>query len=320
MSAAVIILDPMTVRNLSGTWRLAGIRTKPELIAAGNSPAQIRTLVRRGTYIQVRRGVYARADLAADLLARPSGDHLLTAAATLAVYGPAAASHETAALIHNVSLLGKAPRHITLTRPVGLNRASGPGLRIHSAELPALHVTERHGMRVTTVARTVIDLARAFEFRAGVVTADAALHLDLVSKAELVSLLADCPQWPGISRASEVVEFADKLSESPLESIARVVFRDVGLPPPELQVWVGGAEVVGRVDFLWRRFRTVAEVDGRLKYADPARAIQQLERDKRLRDAGYEVVHFSWQEITQNPAYVGTTVRTAFRRGTRPAG
>jgi very-short-patch-repair endonuclease len=72
--------------------------------------------------------------------------------------------------------------------------------------------------------------------------------------------------------------------------------------------------VVGRVDFLWRKFRTVAEVDGLMKYADPARAILQLERDKRLRDAGYEVVHLSWQEITENPAYVAAAIRSAFRR------
>jgi very-short-patch-repair endonuclease len=110
------------------------------------------------------------------------------------------------------------------------------------------------------------------------------------------------------------------LAESVLESIARVVFRDCGLPPPELQVWVGGAEVVGRVDFLWRRFWTVAEVDGLMKYRNPAQAVMQLERDKRLRDAGYEVVHFSWQEITENPAYVATAMRSAFKRGYRPAG
>jgi predicted transcriptional regulator of viral defense system len=317
MSVRAAILGLMTVRNLSGSWRLAGIRTTSELRAAGKSPTEIRTLLRRGTLIQVRRGVYARADLAADLLARPSGDHLLRTAAALASYGPAAASHESAALIYGMSLLKKAPEQVTLTRPVGLNRAGQPGLRVHSAELPATHVTVQHGMRVTTAARTVVDLGRTLDFRAGVATADSALHTKLVTKEELAAIVADCERWRGIRKAAEVVAFADKLSESVLESIARVVFREVGLPPPELQVWAGDQEVVGRVDFLWRQFRTVAEVDGLLKYADPHRAIQQLERDKRLRDAGFEVVHFTWQEITQQPAYVATAVRTAFRRGSR---
>ena len=67
----------------------------------------------------------------------------------------------------------------------------------------------------------------------------------------------------------EVVEFTDQRAESPLESIARVALRDCGLPPPDLQVWLGGVvEPGGRVDFYWKRYRTVAEVDGDLKYQD----------------------------------------------------
>ena len=54
-----------------------------------------------------------------------------------------------------------------------------------------------------------------------------------------------------------------------------------------------------------------------MKYGDPARAIKQLDRDRQLRDAGYEVVHFGWQDINENPGYVSTAIRTAFERGTR---
>jgi hypothetical protein len=179
-------------------------------------------------------------------------------------------------------------------------------------------VTEVYGLPVTTPARTVDDLARSLEFRPGVVAADSALHLKLVTKAELEPVRAVCSRWPDANRAAQVIAFADALSESVLESLARVVFRDCGLPPPELQVWAGGAEVVGRVDFLWRRFRTVAEVDGRMKYANGMRAVRQLERDRQLRDAGYEVVRFTWKDITENPRYVNAAVRVAFRRGAQP--
>src|SRR5262249_19846012 len=144
-----------------------------------------------------------------------------------------------------------------------------------------------------------------------------ALHRKLVNTAELEAVLAECSRWHWARRATEVVSFADGLSESVLESMARVVFRDCGLPPPELQVWVGGAEVVGRVDFLWRQFRTVAEVDGRMKYAAPSRAGKQLGRDRHLRDAGYEVVHFGWRHITEDHGYVNATIKRAFERGTR---
>ena len=73
--------------------------------------------------------------------------------------------------------------------------------------------------------------------------------------------------------------------------------------------------MIGRADFFWKQFNTIAEVDGALKYADPDRARQQLRRDADLRDAGFEVVHFTWQEITQAPEYVAASIRAAFARG-----
>jgi hypothetical protein len=47
------------------------------------------------------------------------------------------------------------------------------------------------------------------------------------------------------------------------------------------------------------------------------RARAQLERDARLRAAGYEVVHFTWAQITRVPAQVVDSIRVAFSRGAR---
>jgi hypothetical protein len=113
-----------------------------------------------------------------------------------------------------------------------------------------------------------------------------------------------------------VVAFSDARSESVFESISRVAFDEQGLPPPDLQVWVGGeVDVVGRADFLWTAFRTIGEADGAIKYADPSRARAQLQRDAELRAAGFEVVHFTWDEIMRAPGQVAASIRTAFRRG-----
>jgi predicted transcriptional regulator of viral defense system len=318
MSVAAGTLGAMTANSSIGERRLAGISTVAELRAAGKSTAHIATLTRRGELIKVRYGIYARGDLAARVLIRPNGKQLLTAAATLLAQGPgAAASHETAAGIHGIELLKPKDQLVVITREPGRNRSGRASVRVHSAQLLADHLTVKHGMPVTTPARTIVDLGRSLEFRAGVVAADSALRQRLVTRTDLEKVLTECERWSGIKRAADVVAFADERAESVLESLARVVFRDCGLPPPELQVWVGGAEVVGRVDFLWRQFRTVAEVDGRMKYADPSRAAKQLDRDRQLRDAGYEVVHFGWLHINENHGYVNTTVRKAFERGTR---
>jgi very-short-patch-repair endonuclease len=132
----------------------------------------------------------------------------------------------------------------------------------------------------------------------------------------MLSVIACCSRWPGLERAREVVEFADMRAESALESIARVLFRDYGFPVPDLQVHLGGTvEPLARVDFYWRQFRTIAEVDGGLKYSDPERARAQLRRDSDLRAEGFEVVHFDWHDVTQAPARVAALTREAFRRG-----
>jgi len=304
--------------GLPAPVRLGGIVTVPELIAAGVSRTRIRILVRQGVLTPVCRGVYARP---AAVQRGPRDDHALGLAAALAVSGPeAAGSHHSAALIHGLDLLGGVPAGIaTLTRPPEAkgSRTGRPGIRLHTVALPARHVVAAPGgVRVTSVARTVVDLARGSSLRAGVVTADSALRLGLTTPAELQRAIADCARWPGITRARQVAAFSDGRSESALESLARVVFHEQGLPPPELQVWVGGDDFpVGRVDFLWRRFRTVGEADGALKYGRPAAARAQLQRDAQLREAGFEVVHFTWGQIARVPYQVAAALLAAFEHG-----
>lgn len=230
--------------------------TAAKLEAAGLSEARVRRLVRQGVLLRVGRGVYVRAALVGQMATDPVGEQVLRTASALAVAKPGAAvaSHHSAATIHGLDQLGRQPPGPTVThRPGAGSGTRRSGVRVHIAALPAGHVTVRSGVRVTSVARTVVDLARTSSFRAGVVVADSALRGRLVSKDELRAVVADCARWPGIRQASLVVEFSDGLSESALESISRVAFRDHGIPAPELQVPVGGDNgVVGRADFLWR--------------------------------------------------------------------
>jgi hypothetical protein len=267
----------------------------------------------------VCRGAYARTDLAARAKANgPRAERMLSIATAVALSGhQAVASHHDAAIVHGLALLDGPPGVTAVSRPSESpgSRTSRPGVRIHQLALPARHVTVRYGIPVTTVARTVIDLARTLPFRSGVVVADSARHSDQTSKAELEAVISNCDRWPGIERARQVVRFSDPLAESPFESIARVAFRDGGLPPPMLQVWVMGAHgTIGRVDFLWDEHSTIAEADGAIKYADPDRARQQLRRDAELRRAGYEVVHFTWRDLTATPDQVVQWIKAAFGR------
>ena len=141
--------------------------------------------------------------------------------------------------------------------------------------------------------------------------ADSALSQEKTTKPELLTVLRAQPGWPGVKQARRVVEFADERAESPLESAARVVFDQFGLPAPELQATVHAPSAAARVDFLWPEHKVIAEADGLSKYNDRNDLIAQFERDRRLRDAGYKVIHFTWRELFQTPEVVIARIRQA---------
>jgi predicted transcriptional regulator of viral defense system len=305
-------LSKMDVSTAAG-WRAAGL-----------SETRLTALIREGELVKVRYGVYATASFLARAETDPCLRHGLEVVAATTRTRKGVASHHSAARMLGLDLLN-GPQNGTVTLTVPSGTRIGPYGRAnvvrHSAELPAEHVIRPYGVPVTTAARTVIDIARTSTFTEGVVVADSALRQRHTYKTELRRVLARCERWPGICQARRVVDFADGLAESVLESCARVTFRDQGLPAPELQVHITGIDrtVIARVDFCWRHRRTIAEADGLLKYESGGKAIAELKRDRLLREAGYEVIHFTWQELFGDPALVAARIRTAFDRARRLA-
>jgi predicted transcriptional regulator of viral defense system len=309
-------LGIMNEPELPDSGRLASISTTAELLNGGLTETRISSLVRHGILTPILRGVYARAESAALVASGQNGDRLLRCAAVVASCGvDAVVSFQDAAVIHDIALLERLPSAVAVTRPVSAGSKTGrPGVLLHGASMPDAHIAIRNGIPVTTVARTVVDLARTMPFKAGVVTADSALHSRMTTKAELHAVIGTMVRWRGIDTARRVIKFADGLAESAFESVARVAFDEWGLPPPQLQVDVGGEFMVGRADFLWAEHNTIAEADGAAKYADPKRAIRQLERDAELRAAGFEVVHFTWYDLHFRPNEVLRWILEAFER------
>lgn len=301
-----------------------GVASVDQWRAAGLSERQLARQVKTGALVRIRHGIYARASVVAEAANVPARAHALHVAAVIGQRQDTVASHHSAALLHGLDLL-KAPPDGTVTVTVPPGRPGSyrqAGVVRHSAELPQAHVTTVHGLRVTTAARTVADIARTVPFIEGVATADSALHQRWASKSEVRRVLAACDRWPGISAARTVVDFANGLSESVFESSARVVFHQRGLPPPELQIPVFDEQgsPIARVDFLWREQGVVAEADGALKYQNGADAIAELRRDRLLRDQGLEVVHFTWAELFGEPERVVDRILEAFRRARRLSG
>jgi very-short-patch-repair endonuclease len=305
----------VTQRNLSDALGSNLIGTSADWRASGVTPARLRTLVRSGDLVRVRHGVYATRQAVKFGQANSATGHAFRVATVGAALGwNAVASHGSAALIHGIDVYPNAPEVVTLTRRPSqrTNRPRSEGIVFHTAELPAEHTTKRYGVALTTVARTVVDIARVSSFMSGVVAADSALRSCATTKEALARVCGTCSHWPGVRQARRVIEFSDLRSESVLESCARVVFQEHGLPAPDLQVTIQGSDFSFSVDFYWSEYRVIAETDGAMKYADPERAIKQLRRDQQLRDAGYKVVHLTWRELFRSPDTVIARVRRAF--------
>jgi hypothetical protein len=315
----------MTESNVLDTFSKMTVGGAADWQRAGISPGKLRALIATGQLVQIRRGAYATSGILAKATRDPCLRHALDVAAVRALRGQAGvASHQSAATMHGLRLLTTPPESmVTLTVPPGKRKGGygRSGVISHMALLPEDHVTRLYGLPVTTAGRTVIDIARASPFMEGVVVADSALHERHASRTDLRRVLACCAQWPGTSTAKAVVDFASELAESPLESCARVVFREQGLPPSQLQVPVFGRSgtLIARVDFMWHEYRVIAEADGLLKYDSGQTAIKELARDRLLREAGYEVVHFTWKELFTDPERVIARIREAFARQSRLA-
>ncbi len=267
----------------------------------------------QGELVAVRRGVLA----AAAELEQRSGRALHETqlhAALLAFSGDWHAARRSAAVLHGLPLLGAGPRVPLLVREKKqpTERSSSRFRRL--AALPPEERTTARGLPVTSLARTVFDLARSESFRSGVVVADAALRAGL-SPADLEACMERHRGWPGSRAARAVAEFADGRAESPLESLARVAARTTGLPAfePQVEVWRYG-RFVARVDGLWWDHLLVFEGDGAEKLLsgqDP----ELVARQEAIRDCGLDVVRARWSDVyNQQDAWAA---RVRARRATR---
>jgi hypothetical protein len=286
--------------------------------AAGYEPREIYRLLKWRQWSRLRRGVYVETAL---IPPDAAGRHLLQLRAILlCLSGRPVASHITGATLHRTALLDPDRSLVHLTRDAPSRIEAG--IHHHEAALPASQLTKIDDVLTTTAGRTVVDLARETAFEAGLVMAESALNKGLTTLSELREILAYCADWPGAREAGRVVSFASPYSESPGESLSRVAFDVLGLPPPSQQTSVyDDAGFVARVDFFWEKHSTIGEFDGRVKYTGAAATDDTLydekRREDRLRDAGAEVFRINWQESLDKSPSIRRKALAAFERAAR---
>jgi hypothetical protein len=296
------------------------IRLTRSLLDLGYDHQDLRRLQRDGELFRVRRGAYAREDKS-DQFVEERHRRLVVATAPQLRDG-AIFSHGSAAVLYGLPVWSEAVARVHVTR----NRR-GRGIKrsivqVHGAPLRPSEIILIDNVPVTSLTRTVLDLARTLPMTQAVAAGDRALALGL-TRAELDAGLLAMTRWPGIRAARRVVEFLDVRSESAGESMSRVRLVEEGLPRPEPQQEIFGPDgrLVARVDFLWEGQKTVGEFDGKIKYSRLLKPGQRIEdvifdeklREDAVRDLGLQVVRWIWSDLYR-PGVLRDRVRRAFAR------
>lgn len=265
-----------------------GLAARAQLTAVGISKAAVQRRVSGGVWTRVAPGVL---DLGTHA---PSWEQSVMRG-LLRVYPRAAwASHTTAAALHGL---------LDFTRPaVGDIAIEAKYCPILSGivyrrlgTLGAEDTTVVAGLPVTSVARTIVDIAPLLDRRRlEAVTWDAARRRSGVV-SEVAAVLARGSRLPGAVVLGEILPGIHPQiarAESPLEVAGLLFIHEEGLPSPRLQ-WVirdPGGRFVARVDAAWVSARIALEFDGRAYHQTPSQRDGDRERHARLRGAGWEVV------------------------------
>lgn len=234
--------------------------------------------LRAGRLVRVSRGVYRHAwALDRDPDTAPDDAYLaVLRAAQLREDKPLIFAGMSAARIWGLPVVGAWPERAMVSVP----REAGGRSNAHLARSYIGHPppsTERGGLLVTSLPRTVADVARVESLERAVAVADAALRggngRSSTSKDAIAATLERLDGAPGLIRAAGVLTFADGLSGSAGESCSRVGMWRLGFPAPVLQhEFVDAQGLIGYADFTWphathRRVRRQGEVLARRVHA-----------------------------------------------------
>ena len=235
-------------------------------------------------------------------------------AAVLAVGPGAALSHREAAALHGLLSSNRSRVDVTTTR----RTAARAGIEVHhTTVLGASDLAVVDGIPVTTVERTLIDLA-------AVVTRDRlakalreAEHLRVVDVSELRDAMHRTRTRKGSGHAllTAVLEEHRKrgvqLTRSPLEDRFLSLLGGHGLPRPLANFHADGMEV----DACWPAHRLAVELDGWARHKD--RHAFQRDRDKgnALTRAGWRLLRFTHDDVVRRPAETAEQIRQLLSDG-----
>ena len=264
-----------------------GVATTRELLTVV-SPKALEVGVRVGKFNRVQRGVYSLT---------PSSNTARLAALDLACSKSVVVCMQTAAAMYGFD-----------TEPDGRLHILDPGIRVRPSPDVMVHqrigapLRKIGGRLATAPAWTAVELARTLRRPRALGVLDAALHVNECTAGDLDAVIREQKGRRGIVMVRELVQYADGRAESPMESEARLVFIDGGLPLPELQYEiVDRCGQLWRVDFAWPDAMVVAEYESMEWHASPAALKHDRMKTARLQECGFTSIPIVVDDVRKYP-------------------
>lgn len=264
-----------------------GVVSRGQLAEAGLGRREIERRVRIGWLHRVHRGVYAVGHPPLTREARWMG-------AVLAAGDGAGLGHVCATALWEIRPYSGV--WIDVTIPSRGGRSRRERIRLHrSSTLRADDVTTHRGIPVTTIARTLLDVAATLSEPSLARTVEQTEIRRLFDLTAVEHTLKRNPNHPGVRRLRRALELYrdDELSRSELEKAFLALCDAHGVPRPLVNHIVEGKEV----DFYWPDRRLIVETDGRATHFTLAAYERDRARDAYLLTLGYRVLRFTELQV-----------------------
>lgn len=276
--------------------------SRRDALATGLSDSDLRRLCRHGLWHRVRTGHYLSAP--AETLSAADRHRALIRATVAATADVAVMSHVSALIGHDLPTWRIRLDRAHLTRARRNGARIGRLLVVHAGQLAPDEIVTVEGVRYTTAARTIVDIARTEGFEQAVAAGDAALHRGATTAAQLREQLHRARARPGYKQAAQVLTFLDGRSSSVGESRLRVAVAAADLPAPEVKARILSPDnsFVARVDCLFPQLGVAVDFDPRPEPGRDAEAAERAAlaaelRDDRLRVLGWIPVRCTSSEL-----------------------
>lgn len=265
-----------------------GVATSPQILAhLGRRTVQRR--LREGELVKIWPGIYSLGE--PDTRRRLHGLDLLCGETAVVCLGTAAAAY-------GFDTEGVGALHVL--HPQGRRLRDFDGLVVHRRNGAPL--TMVNGRPVTTPSWTAIEVARGLDRPRALATLDAALRSRTCTIAELTVAAKAQAGRRGIVVVRALIPLARPHAESPMESEARLVMHDGGLPEPTLQYEIvdrdGGR---WRVDFAWLDQRVAVEYDGFEWHSSPDHLRRDRQKRAALEEAGWRIISIVADDVRRHP-------------------